>query len=290
MYKINEKDITLVIQGKVSIIGGINITEKLIKQILVYHPEINIILSCWKGDKVTVESERLIIIYNKDPGENVTVNRYLKNLNRMIVSTYNGILKCRTKYVAEIRSDFYLIKPFDFDSIFKHSLYGSKILTCMSYGHYRLFPFYISDWFHFGHIKNLRKMWSIPLLHEKPNISLNEKKGIFYSNINETVDHVFNSEQYIAYNYLLNNEIYCCYDYYNISFTDVYNSYMYLGNLVSVISRFDLPLRSEKHKIFFNKKDLFIWSDFCSNLWPYKILGFLKLFLYYTYVKLKFKR
>lgn len=285
MYKINEQNITIVIQGKVCIENGENKTENLINQILYFHPNVNIVLSCWEGDLIKITSKRLVVIYNSDPGENDTVNKYLRNLNRMIVSTSNGIHHCKTSYVAKVRSDFYLIKPFDFNLLFKKTCNGKKVLTCMSYGHYRLFPFYISDWFHFGNKENMKKMWSSALLNEKPNLVLDNKKGVFYSQISEKVDHIFNSEQYIGFNFLLNNSYKLTYDYYRISIYDIFLSYLRLGNHISVISRYDIPLRSDKHKIYNNQKDLFIWSDFCSDQNIKKFSGLIKLAIYYFYMR-----
>ena len=107
--KIPNKEITFVLQGP--IIHDENVTRKSCESIKKYFPGSKIILSTWKNSNTNnlnydekIESE--------DPGANnyyyFNNNEILNNINRMITSSYNGLISVKTKYSIKMRSDMYL--------------------------------------------------------------------------------------------------------------------------------------------------------------------------------------
>ena len=107
--KIPNKEITFVLQGP--IIQEKNVTKRSCESIKKYFPESKIILSTWKNSN----SNNLNFdekIETEDPGANnyYYFNNYkiLNNINRMITSSYNGLISVKTKYSIKLRSDMYL--------------------------------------------------------------------------------------------------------------------------------------------------------------------------------------
>ncbi len=107
--KIPNNEITFVLQGPV--IDKDNITAKSCESIRKYFPESKIILSTWKNsnsDNLNIDKK----IESEDPGANnfyyFNNNQILNNINRMITSSYNGLISAKTKFSIKLRSDMYL--------------------------------------------------------------------------------------------------------------------------------------------------------------------------------------
>lgn len=83
------------------------------------HPRANIIVSTWEmSAEIKSIFDRISkyfdfsIIYNHDPGPLIYIDKnvkYVCNINRMIFSTYNGLVNCQCDYVIKIRTDSYFI-------------------------------------------------------------------------------------------------------------------------------------------------------------------------------------
>ena len=128
--KISENEITFVIQGPIikandatnkssdfnrkfteGHIKEDDVTKKSCESIRKYFPKSKIILSTWENSN----SEDLNIdmkIESIDPGAS---NYYYKdqkikklnNINRMLVSSYKGLISVKTKFSVKLRSDMY---------------------------------------------------------------------------------------------------------------------------------------------------------------------------------------
>lgn len=189
--KINKNDITFIVQGAVEP----KKTKKCLKSIRRYFPASRIILSTWKGtDCSDLPYDKLIL--NEDPGfEYLDTNKKLKyNINRMFVSTQNGLRECNTKYAFKVRSDLvfhsdHILRYFDKYpkyleefKVFKHKVIVGNLFS-MKYevgedGKF-LTPFHVSDFFQFGLTEDLQLLYDVPLVdlqdfsryferHEKP--------------------------------------------------------------------------------------------------------------------------
>lgn len=171
-------DISVVIQGPV--IGGSaepeskRITLRCLQSVRRYLPQAQLILSTWRGSDL----EGLpfdIVRENEDPGlVEVPYNSMLKNTNRQIVSTRNGLLASDRPVVLKIRSDT-LLQGADFLRFYgrftartqEWRLFEQRILTCTIVSQnpeLNPVPFNPSDWLHLGLRRDLLILWDIPLL------------------------------------------------------------------------------------------------------------------------------
>ena len=102
---INSKDISVVVQGAIDKIN----TKLCLQCIRKQFPYAEVILSTWEGSNVS-NLDYDIVLFNKDPGAALCSNaeNVLNNVNREIVSTFNGIKQAKNKYILKIRSDLIL--------------------------------------------------------------------------------------------------------------------------------------------------------------------------------------
>lgn len=164
----NPKDITVIFQGATkpyTAEDGLIFydTLKKLKKIL---PGCKVILSTWEGSIIPDSWELDEIIFNKDPGSFIGIHRvdpaHQNNINRQIVSTYNALLKTKTKYAVKMRSDAELTHA-GFLDYFKKFGSDSTIVTCSLFTidgtTYHHMPFHTSDWFQFGTTQRLLEYW-----------------------------------------------------------------------------------------------------------------------------------
>ena len=276
MLMIDDTQITFVIQGAVCFHGGINVTAKCIRSIKRYHPCSKVVLSTWNASEPEVPSCNLVV-KSADPGEIPTSNSYLRNYNRMIVSTLNGLRHVQTRYAVKIRSDFWIDHRINIGS-YLHAISCSEpkyskdlVLMCMSSRHYRLFPFFISDWFHFGEIDAMLAIWDTPLLSPQEIDGPPAAKGVVnfpfvFCDVYDSMDYHLHSEQRLALKWLqklghiknTNNtsELF--------TFKSLLSGYLVLGKYLAVESRYKVGLRSYKHDTRFDRRDLFCWKTSTS--------------------------
>jgi len=106
--KVPGRKISFVIQGPIH--KEKDITKNCCKSIRKFFPKSKIILSTWKGSN----SEDLDIdekIESDDPGSDIFYYKYHKlenNVNRMLRSSFNGLLAVNSEYSVKLRSDMYL--------------------------------------------------------------------------------------------------------------------------------------------------------------------------------------
>ena len=245
------EELTFVIQGSY-IAGAVFGTRKLIKSINTLYPESPIILSTWlDGLYINTDGlKNLTVIKNLDPGELITKNRYLKNINRMITSTGNGIGAVNTKYAAKIRSDFYLTRKLCLNPKNLNEIENGKILMCMARGHYPLLPYFMSDWFNLGRTDKMKKLWQVKLISNGDLAPNPIKKNSIYTTTDaiHNQDFYYHSEQWVAYNYISKIENIENIERYE-TFTGLILSYLKMEKYFCVETRWNIGLRSEKHLV-----------------------------------------
>ncbi|RAX12737.1 WavE lipopolysaccharide synthesis family protein [Photorhabdus bodei] len=113
-------------KGKIDIVmqGTLTANNKIDKQLVSYvlkvrrlFPHSRLILSTWEVDdflRNTIEKISryfdIDILFNTDPGAITTYFngiKYSSNINRMLVSTYQGILHSDNEYIVKLRTDSY---------------------------------------------------------------------------------------------------------------------------------------------------------------------------------------
>lgn len=170
---IKSEDISVVVQGAIDKVN----TPKCLESIRKILPRAEIVLSTWeKSDVNGLDYD--ILVLNKDPGGVIMDDVYnvLNNVNRQILSTKNGILKCHRPYILKIRSDIKLkntkfIKAFDkFPSRSQNcSILKKRVVINNFYcaNPYKTnFLFHVSDWVFFGLAEDVQNIWDIPLQPE----------------------------------------------------------------------------------------------------------------------------
>lgn len=191
----NEK-ISFVIQGPVT-----SSTSLVITNIRKYFPNSEIVLSTWVGSDLSgVETGCDKIVLNEDPGATVFdfKDNKTNNLNRIIVSSLNGIKAAKNTKVVRLRSDILIIN----DNINKivsglcdnrsdQKLFEKKIVACDTFSlklDYRRFRqmrllFHVSDWIYIGCRSDLEELFTIPLVSE-PGYS---QYFIYYNKSNKDI-------------------------------------------------------------------------------------------------------
>ena len=180
MQKIITSNISIIVQGAIDK----KETPKCLKSIRKYLPDAEIILSTWEGSDVSnLDGLYDILVLNKDPQAIVFDNIENKpnNLNRIILSSQNGIKQATKKYVLRIRSDLVLknnnilklnndftIRNSDI-SLFKEKIYAFNIFS-IKYEYLKKVRqktlFHISDWCYLGLKEDIEELFNIPLVKE----------------------------------------------------------------------------------------------------------------------------
>ena len=174
--KICSSDISVVVQGAIDKIA----TPRCLSSIRTFLPKAQIILSTWKNEKIE-GLEYDMLIQSDDPGACIYDFQYMSinNINRQLVSSYNGIKQAERKYIIKMRSDLILTNNFflnfyylfsDFEP--EYHLLKKRILTLSLYSREFVLrgikkfyvPFYVSDWFLFGTAEDIKDYFDIPLI------------------------------------------------------------------------------------------------------------------------------
>ncbi|MDR0467822.1 MAG: WavE lipopolysaccharide synthesis family protein [Campylobacteraceae bacterium] len=180
---IDSKDISVVVQGAIDKEN----TPKCLKSIRKYLPNAEIILSTWEGSDIS-GLDYDILVENKDPGAAnyvrsdgaITPN----NVNRQLVSTQNGLMRCKNKFAMKLRSDLILTsnkflnyfykfpKRTEEYQLFKERLVIPSVYT-KKYSVFTKFPvlFHPSDWWFFGLREDLYTYFIDTPLAQEPEFS-----------------------------------------------------------------------------------------------------------------------
>lgn len=213
---ISSKEISVVVQGAIDKKN----TPKCLESIRKFLPEAEIILSTWENSDVE-GLDYDILVLNQDPmGLYNRTNNTINNVNRQMISTFNGIKKSSKKYILKIRSDV-LLKSSKFLIYFDkfpvrisdYSIFKSRIIVSTLFTKRYLdnkskipVPFHISDWFQFGEREDIYSLWNSPLANQENDIAVNEniEKCFYDCWINDR----YTTEQFIFYNSINNSDKY----------------------------------------------------------------------------------
>jgi len=209
---IDTKDISVVVQGAIDAKN----TELCLKAIRKHLPGAEIILSTWEGSNV----DGLIydqLVLNTDPGATKNIKSGMpNNMNRLITSSYNGLLTSKKKYCLKLRSDLVLIshKFLKYANKFpkrddKYTFFKNRMIFCSAYFKKYLgevayevtpAPYHISDWLMFGLREDVTMLFDIDLAKEPENTSylkdndITTIKPIIFGSTER-----YSAEQYIFY-------------------------------------------------------------------------------------------
>ncbi len=176
--KINDQDITFVVQGPVqaskarSQIDGV--TSQCLKSIRTHFPTSTIILSTWKGQNIDgLDFDQVLLL--EDPGQNIIMNdeNFVKlNNNRQLYGVHMGLAMVATPYAVKIRSDNIVTgrgflelyqKYVNEERVSDFCYLGSRVITSSAFfisSHYgKPVFFHKSDLFDFGLTTDLLKIW-----------------------------------------------------------------------------------------------------------------------------------
>ena len=180
MQEIKSNEISVIVQGRVEMPA----TRKCLQSIRKYLPDAEIVLSTWeKSDLTHIKGLYNILALNKDPGAVIFDDKENKqnNLNRIIVSSQNGIKAATRKYVLRLRSDLILknknvLKLADNfkvknpeKSLFKQRIFAYDIFSIKYDIKKRIkqrMLFHISDWCYLGLKEDLEEFFNVPLVKE----------------------------------------------------------------------------------------------------------------------------
>jgi hypothetical protein len=179
---ITDSQVSVVVQGPIhrNTPNEINhhTTHDVIQSIRKWLPGAEIILSTWQGS----DCEGLtpdITVKSEDPGaitlSDSVPNGACNNLNRMIVSTKQGVRQCSRPYVLKLRTDCLVTGEIPFSVILQKKMnsrwrvFESGIMILNVYTRHPLrrpVLFHLSDLVHFGRRCDIEKLWNVSLVEE----------------------------------------------------------------------------------------------------------------------------
>ena len=109
--------ISFIVQGPVINTEAIT-TIQVVDSIRFFYPSAEIILSTWENENTTGIGYDKIVI-NKDPGCFQRNDGLLINVNRQIVSTYEGLKVAENNFVVKLRTDTKIISNGIFEVLSK---------------------------------------------------------------------------------------------------------------------------------------------------------------------------
>lgn len=192
-------------------------------------PKANFILSTWNDHKNFIDEkflniENLEIVYSEDPGAPYCKPNSPLNVNRLIVSSKNGLEKVKTKYVFKCRSDIYFKNKSVINLYRKYkntiesnlNIVSEKVLFSnqTSLNPKRIpILYHLCDWIVVGNLQDVKKIFEIDLMPKDDfHWFLNNKKpedDITPGNLSR-----YMSEDYIIYKFCKKNLPICMHDHY----------------------------------------------------------------------------
>ena len=175
----NEKDLTFVVQGPIAYMKQENLTLNLISSIKKFFPNSKILLSTWDNPNLHEIPFLDYLVVNLDPGAEIFLDNPVtfNNVNRQIVSTYEGLKRVKTKFAVKVRSDLIFtnnrilnsLRNIDFAgrnteySVLRNHIVVSN-QTSINPKRGQVLPFHICDWIWAGRVDDLLDVWKIPLM------------------------------------------------------------------------------------------------------------------------------
>jgi len=210
------EDLTIVLTGRVDS----QATPSCLRSIKKHFPYAKVILSGWVNDRCFIQHlvQKFDIddfILTEDPGSPIRNPRLgrLHNVNRIIISSRNGLNKVKTKYSLRCRSDLLfehdrflsLMKRYSHSQDISKKILVSNITTIDARIGYKIL-YHVNDWFHFGETNVVKSFFDIPLMpdnycnwyesHAKPEDSHDQGNLSRYM-----------AEDWLTYNYIKKFEL-----------------------------------------------------------------------------------
>ena len=290
MNKINEKDITVIIEGPIEK----NISNKVINNFLKRFLKSNIIISTHIDQKLYKKfylKKNITIIKNNYPNIGYYRDKPKSpHSANLYIQTCGSALKIvTTKYCLKARYDMFFknknfLKFFDKFNLFddKAKFVKKRILVSSHYTinpHKLPLPFHISDWFFFGLTEDLKKLFYIKKSSEPTQSRWFEKKKKPFK-INLDYYCRYRPEQYLWKSFITKFIKINFQNSYHASYKNIYFSDKIVANNTVIIQPDLAGFISLKHKNFDNRRDLYLF-DFNYNFYDW-------LKLYKKYCNLNF--
>ncbi len=285
MKRIQDKDISVVIQGPISSSKNRfmdkGTTKNCIESVRKHLPSAMIILSTWEGEAAhNLEYDRLIT--NKDPGSTSYQDKngclFNYNVNRQIISTLNGLNAVDTTYAIKLRTDN-IITNKGFLNLFeklgdtpKESILTKRLVSSTWFARNPRsqikYPFHPSDLFFFGLTKDLINLWDIPL-------SDLEENDLYFKNredIGGKADYSrYTPEQYIWVSFLKKNLISLHFEHYRDTSNDnIVISEKTLAQNLIIAEPEAIGIASPKHQKLFSTLNLEERQHASSSLYSFE--------------------
>lgn len=231
---IKHEDISVVVQGAIDPI----LTKLNLLSIRKFLPKSQIILSTWNGSNLDgLDFDKYVL--SNDPGgfsHNYSDGIKINNVNRLIISSLNGIKAAKSRYVFKIRSDF-LLKGNSFLNFFNSfdvvepnfSIFKHKILACSYFTRNPTksnLAYHPSDMAFFGLKSDLLDLFNISLMKESDEfffqnkdmwerryapeqfifisfLTNKDRKVLCNNSIKVTKHQIIETERYLASNFIL---------------------------------------------------------------------------------------
>ena len=226
-------DLSIIFQGPIISDKFNNYTVLALNSALKHFPGSEIIFSTWKESVVPneiLENKLIKVLYNIDPGSGVRKDRPITyhNVNRIIVSSIQGIQFATRKYCIKTRSDMIFDssssiryfsrynKVIDSYSFFKDKIIVSNQTSINpSYGPKLLY--HICDWFFLGRREDLLKLYDIKLIDDKIQVRWYETHPKPENQIDKNNLSLFMAEDYVISEFFkkkfkIKHDFYCDYD------------------------------------------------------------------------------
>lgn len=251
-------------------------TKRSLQSIRVFLPQAEIILSTWKGaDVAGLEFDK--IVFNDDPGAcEYHGGGGRNNVNRQIVSTFNGMRIASRDYVLKLRSDSVLTGS-GFLDYFGHfpqrsakSVFAEKVVASSRGSfipNYRMLHscYFPSDWFHFGRRADLLDLWDIPLAPEPETTHWLPPGQTPWHDQNPRLR--FSIEQYIWVSFLKKHFTFRFDSMWDQSDSSIADSELSIGSNLILISPEQASIRSLKYPDFWGFLDHCRQGCYTHGIW-----------------------
>lgn len=277
--------LSVLIQGPIIVEN--DITLKSIQSVRQHFPHAKIVLSTWSDhqnlfSKKFKEISNLIPLFLDDPGAYMVKPNSTLNVNRLIVSSHEGLKKIDTEYTLKIRSDIF----FKDNSILKifHKFNRVNLKGKFNFTQERILfsnqtflnpnrvpiLFHLCDWIALGKTKDLIDMFDIPLMPKNEFTWFLENKKpedlLTPGNLSR-----YMSEDYVGFKFCQKHfEKLSHKDYYDFSEDDYINWLEIIKANFIVIPNKMMGLYSLKYR---NVKDFHLYKSWTFYEWKRLVLS-----------------
>ena len=269
--------ITIVFQGPIVNFKGINVTKKAIETSMKIFPNSEIILSTWENETLSDLNHLPIkIILNEDPGSGLRKYnpKTYHNVNRIIVSSINGIKAATNELVIKCRSDIIFKNNNSIEFFDKFHDYNNEITfldqrvvvsnqTSINVKYGPPLLYHLCDWFYLGTKADLIKIFDIKLMPSEYENYYN-----YFEKPENKID-VNNLSRYMAEDYItstflnkytkISHDYYCEYtDFEHLKFEKI------LANNFIVVDNVRLGIYANKYH---NLSKKYLWKSYTFFEW-----------------------